>query len=149
MPKAVVKTQTLFQIYIDEASSAYEVMIADVENSIARMETLGMSREAIYDRLKSNLDNDEGVFSTFKGRLSKSVQSLIDTTSQVESNEAIKESAELFRWELEDLADHCDTCLANASLEPQTWDAWEELGIPGAGNTDCGQYCKCTLVGVE
>jgi len=149
MPKAVVKTQTLFQIYIDEATSAYEGMIADVENSIARMETLGMSREAIYDRLKSNLDNDEGVFSTFKGRLSKSVQSLIDTTSQVESNEAIKESAELFRWELEDLADHCDTCLANASLEPQTWDAWEELGIPGAGNTDCGQYCKCTLVGVE
>jgi len=149
MPKAVVKTQTLFQIYIDEATSAYEGMIADVENSIARMETLGMSREAIYDRLKSNLDNDEGVFSTFKGRLSKSVQSLIDTTSQVESNEAIKESAELFRWELEDLADHCDTCLANASLDPQTWDAWEELGIPGAGNTDCGQYCKCTLVGVE
>jgi len=149
MPKAALKTQTLFQIAMEEGADAWAEAIKDIAQYTQRARTLGMSGDVIVDRLLGDLDNSTGIFKTMLGKYEGAQTKLIDTVSQVDSNEGIKESAELFRWELEDLAEHCNTCLANASLEPQTWDAWEELGIPGAGNTDCGQYCKCTLVGVE
>jgi hypothetical protein len=49
-------------------------------------------------------------------------------------------------WVLDPTAkDHCDDCLANSSMDAQSFGEWESFGLPGSGNTECGEYCKCTL----
>ena len=139
------KTSTLFSIWVDDVSTAYDKLEQDLINKIETQRLLGLSDKEIFSRLSSDLDNNSDLFSTFKGSLGRSNDSLVNTISQVESNEAIREVAEMWIWELDPTTEkHCDTCLAYGG-QRKTFDQWEEIGLPGYGSTDCGKYCRCTL----
>ena len=146
MVKIDQKTQTLFSIWVEDVSTAYDVLEQDMTAQIRRMRTLGMSDREIYDRLFASLNNGMDMFQTFKGAIGRSNDTLVNTISQVESNEAIREEAELWKWDLDPTAkDHCEDCLKYSLMEPMGFDDWEEIGLPGYGNTQCHRYCRCTL----
>lgn len=139
------KTSTIFSIWVEDVSTAYDKLEQDLIAKIRAQRLLGMSDEEIFRRLSQDLDAQSDLFSTFKGSIGRSNDSLVNTVSQVESNETIRETAETFIWELDPTAEHhCETCLEYGGQE-KTFDEWEELGLPGYGATECGRYCRCTL----
>jgi hypothetical protein len=71
---------------------------------------------------------------------------MINTISQIVSNESAREQSEQWIWELDPTAkDHCEDCLRNSGDGEKSFDEWEKIGLPGYGNTECGIYCRCTL----
>jgi hypothetical protein len=144
------KTSTLFSIWVDDVSSAYDKLEQDLLAKIRSQRLLGMSDDEIFLRLSQDLDNQTDLFSTFKGAIGRSNDSLVNTISQVESNESVSEVAEMWIWELDPTAEkHCETCLRNSEMGQMTFSAWRELGLPGYGNTECGKYCRCQLTPIE
>ena len=140
------KTSTLFSIWVDDVSTAYDVLEGDIVKQIKRMKELGISEPEIFKRLTTSLNEDMDMFQSFKGSIGRSNDTLVNMISQVESNEAIKEQADLWIWELDPTAkDHCDTCITYGG-QIKSFDEWEGLGLPGYGSTDCGKYCRCTLI---
>lgn len=135
---------------MEDVSTAYDKLDSDIDAQIKRMRMLGLSDREIFERLTASLNEELDMFSTFKGSIGRSNDTLVNMISQVESNETIRETAEYFMWELDPTAkDHCETCKANSVKGKMTFDEWEELGLPGYGNTDCGKYCRCTLTPVK
>lgn len=144
------KTSTLFSLWVEDVSTAYDVLEGDITAQIRRMRSLGISDREIYDRLFASLNNGMDMFQSFKGAIGRSNDTLVNMISQVESNEAIRGESDYWKWELDPTAkDHCDTCKANSLKGEMDFDKWEELGLPGYGSTDCGKYCRCTLVPVK
>lgn len=146
MPSVDQKTSTLFSIWVDEISTAYDTLEMELNAQIKSMKLLGLSDQEIFNRLSDSLDNQKDLFGTFKGSLGRGTDSMVNMISQIESNETIKDVAELFIWELDPTVEkHCETCLTNSTMGQMKFDAWYEIGLPGYGNTDCGKYCRCTL----
>ena len=144
------KTSTLFSIWVEDVSTAYDVLEQDITAQIRRMRTLGLSDGEIYNRLSASLDGGMDMFQTFKGTIGRSNDTLVNMISQVESNEAIKDQAEKWIWELDPTAEkHCDDCESNSAAGEKTFDEWEQMGLPGYGNTQCGKYCRCTLTPIQ
>lgn len=140
------KTSTLFSIWVDDVSTAYDVLENDIMKQIKAMKAMKMGEQEIYDKLFASLNDGMDMFQTFKGTIGRSNDTLVNMISQVESNETIKEVSDLWIWELDPTAEkHCETCLTYGG-QIKTFDEWESLGLPGYGATDCGKYCRCTLL---
>ena len=143
------KTSTLFSIWVEDVSTAYDKLEQDLESKIRAQRLLGMSDAEIFRQLQQDLAERKDLFSTFSSSIGRSNDSLVNVVSQVESNETIRESAETFIWELDPTVEkHCDTCLEYGG-KIKTFDEWEEIGLPGYGATNCGKYCRCTLTPIE
>ena len=39
----------------------------------------------------------------------------------------------------------CDGCIARHDMSPMTLADWEAYGLPGSGDTECGDNCRCVL----
>jgi hypothetical protein len=39
----------------------------------------------------------------------------------------------------------CDGCIARHGMKPMTLAEWEVYGLPGSGDTECGDNCRCVL----
>jgi hypothetical protein len=144
----------MFRIWVSQAEMAYDKLIVDMTNRIIQMRALGIPDDEIFRRLNNSLNNGMDEFGTFKGAWEKAMDDMIGTVSQIESNSVFEGSDTKLVWELDPTAqEHCVDCLRNAKDAPKTFAEWEQIGLPGFGNTECGEYCKCSLeevtVGVE
>lgn len=141
-------SQTMFQIWTKQADTAYDMLLEDMRNEIIRMRALGISDEEIYSRLTLNLNGKLDMFSKFVGNLEGSQDSLFNTLAQIFSNEEIRQDGAMYTWQLDPTitVDHCEDCLRNSKEAPMTYEEWVAIGLPGMGNTECGDYCKCTLM---
>lgn len=138
----------MFQIWAKQADTAYDMLLEDMRNEIIRMRALGISDEEIYSRLTLNLNGKLDMFSKFVGNLEGSQDSLFNTLAQIFSNEEIRQDGAMYTWQLDPTitVDHCEDCLRNSKEAPMTYEEWVAIGLPGMGNTECGDYCKCTLM---
>jgi hypothetical protein len=144
------KTSTLFTIWVQDVSKAYDALESDMIAQIGRMRALGLSDSEIFTRLSESLESNTDIFSTFKGSVGRGNDTLVNMVSQVESNESIGDMAEMWIWELDPTAkDHCEDCLANSEKGEMPFSEWSKIGLPGYGNTECGKYCRCTLTPIE
>jgi hypothetical protein len=134
-----------FDVWSKEANLAYNNLQGQIDLAITSLRAGGMSDQAIFARLKSDLDNQSDLFSAFSGQIEGANTDLFHLQSQSESNNAVDGASELFEWVLDPEADHCGDCIANAAKEPMSFADWESEGLPGMGNTECGEYCKCSL----
>lgn len=135
----------LFQVTASNLASIYDAFDRDVTAEIKRMRELGISDDEIAKRLTENLMNGQDLFRRFKGALELELDKIVGVQAQAESN--IYTPGTVLKWELDPTArEHCDTCLRNEAKEPMAIEEWEALGLPGFGNTECGQFCRCTLV---
>jgi hypothetical protein len=141
------KIQTSFNVWYSEAQSAYDILIDDVRNMIAKMRAEGIADKQIVTILKDRMGNTVEEFRTFKGWVEGATDKMIYSASQDESNDY--EQEQKLTWVLDpSVTEHCDTCLEREGYEPMTFAEWEAIGLPGAGTTDCDGYCKCTLTEV-
>lgn len=143
----MANSDVMFKISIGRISSIYDNFEQELVSEIDRMRALGISDKEIYRRISDNLDNGMDMFGSVKGAIEKEVDSLLGTTAQGESNEVFRELEQELKWELDPTArQHCNDCLRLSASPPKKFEQWEAMGLPGFGNTECGQYCKCSLV---
>ena len=146
MAKATIKSRTMFQVFTGQVNDAYDQLLKDLDAEIVRMDALGVSEPEIFARLEQELKDRTGAFGSFKGWVEGETDKLVHAGGQIESNELMREAGDKFTWQLDPTAkEHCGDCLRNSGEDPKTWVEWEAIGIPGAGNTICDGYCKCTL----
>jgi hypothetical protein len=143
--------------------STYQVIIQTLEQSLNRsiddyvtavqtragdLISRGVSPEEVKKMLLADVKNGAGDFQALQGVIGSQIDKALGQTAMDVSNEAIKDLADQFEWLWEPNAKHCDTC-QERNGEVKSYDEWEALGLPGVGTTDCGVYCKCTLVPVQ
>jgi hypothetical protein len=134
----------MFRITSSQLENIFTKFEQDVDANIAKMKLMGMSDQQIFERLTENAQGNMDLFGSFKGAVEKQVDETLGVTAQVESNDYDVE--EMLKWNLDPtVVQHCETCLTNAEMTPRNFMQWEEIGLPGMGNTDCGIYCRCTL----
>jgi hypothetical protein len=141
---AAKKIQTSFSVWQDKFDKAYDKFVADLDGMVTTMRTQGISEADILARIETMISEGSDVFGAFSGDVEKYADDLVSGVAQTSSNDY--DSEELLAWVLDpDAKDHCDDCISNEGTEPQTFAEWEVTGLPGAGNTECAEYCKCTL----
>ena len=143
---ARVTEQTVFQLWVEDIERAYDTMLADIRAEIVRMRLLGIDEAEIFARLKQNVTDDSGAFQSFNGWVEGATDKLTHAVAQTESNAVYSGTEENLTWELDPTArEHCADCLRNSQAPAMPFAQWAAIGIPGAGNTECDGYCKCTL----
>ena len=141
------KENLLFRISIQKLNGLYTVFEDELLGQIREMRLLGLSDEAIYQRILENVNKGLDYFGRFKGALEREIDGIVGKTAQLESNMVLAEVEEKLKWELDPtVREHCPDCLRNSASETKTFEEWEMIGLPGMGNTQCGDYCKCSLV---
>ncbi len=141
---------SLFRLFVADASAAYSMMEAEVLSQITRMRLLGIVDDEIMSRLIAEIEQGVGAFGAFKTKISGGVQRLSGQTAQLESNAVFEGLDEVLVWTLDPtVQEHCDTCLSLSTQAARTFAEWEAVGLPGEGNTNCGNYCKCSLEKLE
>lgn len=137
---------TFFKLSVEKFDSIFEVFEKDVEAQIERMRATGIADDEIFSRISNSLDNGLDLFGTAKGAIEQEIDGLLGTTAQAESNGVFEALEEPLKWELDPtVKEHCVDCLRNSGEGSKTFDEWREIGLPGFGNTECGEYCKCSL----
>jgi len=145
MAKVAMQIRTSFSVWQNKFDAAYDKFTADLEGQIATMKVQDMTDEQIIARLERTLTDEVGVFGPFVGDIEKYADDLSSIIAQTASKSEF-DSEEKLEWVLDPAAkEHCDDCVANSALDSQSFAEWEALGLPGVGNTECGEYCKCTL----
>ena len=143
---AKVKSDRIFSVSLSQTEELFNILEKDIIAEIQRMKSLGIAEDEIFARLSDSLNNGLDFSQRFKGGLGREVDTLLGTTAQIESNEVFSEVKEALAWMLDpSVKEHCDTCLENSEMAAKTYNEWIEIGLPGFGNTDCGQYCRCSL----
>ena len=137
---------TIFRISVDKFNTIFDVFEQDLVAQIQKMRGLGISDEEIFNRISESLDKGMDMFGTTRGAIESEMDALVGTTAQIESNSVFESLEEPLMWELDPTAkEHCVDCLRNSEDGNKTFEEWREIGLPGFGNTECGEYCKCSL----
>lgn len=109
----------------------------------------GLSDAQIEAELTRAYEAKSGIFGTLIGRAQKEVDTALNLEFQISSNKAQPVSSQVL-WTLNPQAEHCDSCLFQASQGPRDIANVPVPGLqPQHGETNCQEYCRCTLVPVE
>ena len=144
MPDITTKIRTSFSIWQDKFDAAYDKFSADLEGQILTLRAQGLSDNVIMGILDRTLNDEVGVFGPFVGDIEKYADDLTSITAQTASNSDFNMD-ELLDWVLDPTAEHCEGCLERASRPAMTFAEHEAEGLPGSANTECQEYCRCTL----
>jgi hypothetical protein len=137
--------QEFFKIWVKEVNLAYGNLESQLELTIQSLRASGISDQAIFNRLKADLDAKTDIFSSFNGGIEGANGDLLHLEAQLSSSAEVENAADLFTWTLDPTAQHCGDCLANEAKGEFPFEFWQGLGLPGMGNTECGEFCACSL----
>lgn len=148
MPSFDSKFQRIvFELYVQRVNTAYSNFEGRLADYIQTRIAFGQTREGIIAELLADLQNGSGIFKDLVGQVGYETDFGLNAEYQVASNEDV---GEVVKWTLDPSAEHCDSCLHQASLGPRPI---EEVPFPGfqptEGKTNCERYCKCTLEPVK
>lgn len=107
----------------------------------------GVPPDEVYKSLLQDIKDNSGEFKDLTGALGSQIDKALGQTAMDTSNEFISGLSDRYEWVWEPGAQHCDTC-EEYNGQIKSYDEWEKIGLPGAGNTDCTVYCRCTLMPV-
>jgi len=127
--------------------AAIDAAVDNVTTEVARLETLGMSRVAIKEKLLVDLANNTGIFAKLvndAGRVASDGVNMMNQAAYYQG--VVDDMNELYYWTLDPGAEHCDDCLDRATWPAMTFAEWQDNGLPGSGVTRCGHNCRCSLV---
>lgn len=144
MPDIQTQTESnIFTLYVKRLNTVYDNFERRLSDYVDARRALGISQREIYRQLLDDLDNGQAIFGDLVGQAARETDFGLNASYQVASNERI---ATKVKWTLNPQAEHCDSCLHQASLPPRTYDQVPFPGFqPTHGETNCTQYCKCTL----
>jgi hypothetical protein len=126
---------------------AYTRLETEMLGAITRMRLQGIRDREIYSRLSTQLSEGTGVFSSFRGMVNKGGKGLVSMAALNTVHSRFEGLDQKLIWQLDPTAqEHCTDCLMNEGMAARTHEEWMQIGLPGSGNTECGEYCKCLLV---
>jgi hypothetical protein len=134
-----------FSLWTREADIAYTNLEKQLGLMVDSLRASGISDAAIFDRLKADIEANKDLFASYAGDIESADTDLVHLEAQLASNDEVSDAAEYFTWTLDPTAEHCGDCLANADKDAMSFADWQDEGLPGMGNTECGEYCKCSL----
>lgn len=150
MPTANVAPSTI-EIILQGLEKTLNKSIDDyvsaVQSKAQDMISRGIDPAEVRKLVMADIANNTGDFKQLTGTLGSQVDKALGQTALDTSNEAVKGLTKQFEWVWEPGASHCETC-EERNGKVKSFDDWESIGLPGAGTTDCGIYCKCTLMPV-
>lgn len=142
--------QNLFRLYVVRANSIYDEFESKIQTEIKTRQLLGLSNAEILSSLESDLENSEGIFKELSGQIQGITDKSMYNVFQSNSNDTIRDAADLWVRQLDPAAQHCDSCIYEANQPPRPY---EKIPLPGMqlnhGDTNCKSYCMCTIMPYE
>lgn len=138
--------ENMFTLFERRALTSFNTFVLRLNNYVDERVRLGDDRADVLARLDDDFNNRGPLYRQIGGDVGGDVAWGLNTTYQVSSNPAPAKRGTLFEWTLDPNAKHCESCLHQASLGPRSFD---DIPLPGQqpthGDTNCNEYCKCTL----
>ena len=130
-------------------ASAAEQTTISIQDLVQRMSQSGMSKEAIFNQLITDLDNNGPLFGSFKNKIKATVRDGVEIQFN-QSAEQIFENAgvQRYRWVAGSNSKPCPDCALRHG-EVGTMQYFEAIGKPCSGFSVCGSACKCKLIPEE
>ena len=145
MPEPLANVyDSMFSISINNLGVDIDGFLEKVKNYVIQQEALGFTFQEVIQELEAQQENGLGLFAQIGGDIERQVEDGLNRIFQIESNQGI---AEKVIWQLDPEAEHCESCLYQASLGARPIN---EVPIPGSqptiGKDNCEIYCKCSLI---
>lgn len=117
-----------------------------IKEYIALRVSQGANLKVIREDLLTDLEEGGRIFGEFKNALRPT---FAGSTNRFRDVGALAEMgvSNKYRW-CAVLVNTCPDCLDRHN-EVQSWQEWENEGLPRSGATVCGQNCKCVLLPAE
>jgi hypothetical protein len=139
-------TDKMFRIYVDVAQNIFDKHVKDLRAEVAKMKTVGMDNKNIMAKLEADRVAGTGIYADMNGALASELNNELNLIYQSESNNFSNDNA-LYLWQLDPAAQHCDSCLYQAARGALPISAFPVPSYQEThGETNCNDYCKCTLV---
>ncbi|TAK57879.1 MAG: hypothetical protein EPO24_09430 [Bacteroidetes bacterium] len=136
----------LFQLYVARINNTFQEFENELRLYLIEQRLSGKSDATILSELVESQNNGRGIFKDLAGAIEKRVDGTGFKLFQHASNN-FADTRTKYVWQLDPSAEHCDSCLYQASRGEL---GINEFPIPGSqethGETNCNEYCKCTLV---
>lgn len=122
-----------------------ETTAIQIETAVATMVTTRMTPKRIRQVLLDDLKEGGVIFGAYRN----AIRNTTNTAVRLASSEATRQvfenrDIELFRWTTAG-NNVCRDCEPRHG-EVDTFQAWEEVGLPRSGFSVCSSHCQCVLV---
>jgi hypothetical protein len=142
-----------FTLFAGSVQNAFDDFVNRLNQEAQRRIATGLSPDEAMAQIDADFRNNGPLLRRLTGDIGQAVDFGANTTFQRTSNPVPKitkgKGAPLFEWTLDPAAEHCESCLHQASLPPRSFD---DIPLPTQqpthGDSNCREYCKCTLTPV-
>lgn len=134
----------IFTSFIEKANNIYNYQANNLRIYIKQQRKLGFTVKEIFDKINYDYKHNTGVYRDYTGQLEKEITAAINLTFNSEANDYKDDG--LYVWELDPAAEHCDSCMYQASRGALPIDRFPIPGTQETRGTNCESYCKCTLI---
>lgn len=142
MPSRLDELEILIGTQIEAVAEQTAIAI---ESAVATMVTSRMSQSAIRKVLLDDLNEGGVIFGTYRNAIKNTTNTAVrmastEATRQVFENRGVR----LFKWTTAG-NNVCRDCEPRHG-QVDTFQAWEEVGLPRSGFSVCKGNCQCVLV---
>ena len=142
MPDRLEELEILIGTQIEAVAETTAIAI---ETAVATMVTTRMTPQRIRNVLLDDLREGGVIFGAFRNAIRNTTNSAVrmastEATRQVFENRGVR----LYRWVTAG-NNVCRDCEPRHGQE-DTYEAWEEVGLPRSGFSVCTSNCQCVLV---
>ena len=141
------QAQRRLRISLMELQKEHNILKADIDIFKANAINAGFSaKDSLRQLVIAGKDRD-GIVQGFAKRIKKiNVAAMRRERSAAKIVEYEKQAKPKEEWQWITISSKpCPDCEARAG-KTMPLDQWRKLGLPGAGRTICGAYCKCELI---
>ena len=139
--------RNMFKVYVQSLNNVFDNFEKGLKQHILKQKALGRTGKDIFKELIADKKNGRGLYKELIGKVEKSVDESLFTQFQLAGNSYKATDTKLYKWQLDPIAEHCDSCLFQDSRGELPINQFPIPGTqPTNGETNCNEYCKCQLV---
>lgn len=129
---------------IPEVDKLEITMLSYIENQ----RRMGMTDATIKSNLLNDIRTGGMITASFRSQFKAKIWGMSEQMSDavLRSNYEAR-GVENYEWMAVVDSNTCDDCYQRSQMEARSYAEWEKIGLPGAGATQCGQRCRCDIVG--
>ena len=134
---------------IDDMVFNVNIFAENINKTVVNMGKAGVSSNVIKSTLNTDMKNGGRIFGQLRNETKETLVGGVNKASgigQYETylNNGITEES-LFTWITVSGHKVCVDCADRGGWKAQKFSKWEELGLPGSGQTVCKGYCYCVV----
>ncbi|MBN2011948.1 hypothetical protein JW960_21645 [candidate division KSB1 bacterium] len=131
--------------FFDRFKKRNQNEILTLEQLINKLKDSGLSETQIREKLNTDLETGGEIFGEFRERFKADIDSENENKNYHGLSQAF-ENAKLWEWVGISDNEMCPDCIERHNMEPQSYEKWKILGLPGSGKTACKKKCRCDLI---